>query len=200
MFKTQASISLAITLLSFSPLQAPDPPASLFSVPDGALPWSLPAMPSATINLTAPSLSLDTIEHSDNYAALVAQVEDRETALTGPMLEMIDSLEALAGPGGALPDMSSGEDSDTGLDPNDAGSMTIADFQDEFVGNITSVFTYARLAQSIVFSPMAPVFAALFVFIAWQLLVRVVLFSVQLFDMAVSLIDKLKEIILILFG
>jgi hypothetical protein len=196
MFKLQVVAALTIAVISVSPLQEPIPPASPFAVPDGPLPWALPLMPNTTFTLVAPDLTLDPISHSGGFSAIVADIEDRAALVEGPMSDIIADLDALAGPGGTLPDLSGGGAADTTLDPNATGSMTISDFQDNLTSDIVTVFSYARIAQSIGMAFLVHFFIILFISLAWQMLVRFILFAIQLFDGAVALFDKLKQLIL----
>jgi hypothetical protein len=207
MFKpTGIAIVLAVTAFSVTPLQTPTPPTSLFSVPDGPLPWSLPQIPSSAVALSVPTVTLDDLEHSAAYATMESDVETQVGLVVTPMADMIDGLDSLVGTGGALPDMSSGELSDTGLDPNDTGSMTIADFQAAFVADITTALSYARVAQSISsnLSAVTPAFVAIFIAVAWMTLVRILLFSVQFSDFLSTVIprfiDLLKKVVMSMVG
>lgn len=195
MFKLHVPAALAITLLSVSSLQDPIPPASPFAVPDGPLPWALPILPSTTITLTTPSFSFDSIAHTSNFADIQTEMEDRAALVESEMTQLASDIDSLIGTGGALPDISSGQLSDTGLDPNSTGSMTFADYETQLTSDIITVFSYGRIAQSIGLAFLVNLFITIFVSLSWQLLVRYVIFVVQLFDGAVALFEKLKQII-----
>lgn len=195
MFKLHVPAALAITLLSVSPLQDPIPPASPFAVPDGPLPWALPIFPSTTMALTTPSFSFDSIAHTSSFADLQTEMEDRAALVGSEMNQLAADIDSWIGVGGALPDISSGELSDTGLDPNNTGSMTFADYQTQLTSDIVTVFSYGRIAQSIGLAFLVNLFITIFVSLSWQLLVRYVIFVVQLFDGAVALFEKLKAIV-----
>jgi hypothetical protein len=199
MSKLLAAVSLMTAALAFTPFQTPVPSIGIFTVADGPLPWSLPLLPSTTITLSMPSVSLDDIEHTTEYAGLIAEIEARETTVTAPLVSMIDGLDAMVGVGGALPDMSAGVDSDTGLDPNGTGAMTLAEIQTALLGEAETVIGYMRLMDTLALTTVSVALTTIFVSIAWMSLVRFTLFAIQLFDAIVSLIEKLKDLILLLF-
>jgi hypothetical protein len=186
-------VAILAGVLLFAPFQTPVPSIGIFTVPDGPLPWSLPLLPSTIITLSIPSVSLDDVEHTTEYAGWIAELQDWGTTVTAPLISMIDGLDAMVGAGGALPDMSAGIDSDTGLNPNGTGTMTLAEVQTALLGQAETVISYMRLMDTLGLTTVSVALITIFVSIAWMAWIRFWLFAIQLLDALITLVGRLKE-------
>ena len=200
-----ALAAFAVVSLTFGPTyQGPLPQTSIFAVPDGPLPWSLPPFPTTPLALSAPEVILVELEHSADYVDMTAALEDQADLLVSPLSANVAAVDAFAGTGGVLPDLSAGVASDTGLEPDGSSSLTITDFEAEFVTNMETVISYARLPAALGLAPLAGVFLTIMICMVWILFVRFNLFALQAVDALSTIIprivDLVKKVIMFLVG
>lgn len=190
----------AITLTLAALILAPEPQSidgggTIFSVPDGALPWPLPVMPAVSFSLTEPTLSIDSITHTTDYATDLADLNARFDSIEIPVEQLTDAGESFIGPSGITPDMSGGDDFQTGLDPAGTGDMTAYDFASAFGGNIGTAFAYARALGAFDVGSVAFFLTFLMICIVWMGLVMLVKFALHILDAVISLVGRLLELI-----
>ena len=164
-----------------------------FSVPTGPLPWELPSFPPVIINVTPPGSEMDSIDHGAGYAAQVAEMEARYTAIQTPIQDANTLADSWVG-GVELPDMTDG-DFDTGLDPLGTGSMTASDFSTRLATNIATVYQYVRLLTSFDLGGTAYAVGFIMLCMAWMLFIIFVKFAIQITDMVYSVGVSLIELI-----
>lgn len=180
-------------------LQIPDPipPIDpLLKVPVGPLPWSLPQFPVVEIDtgLSVPSIS--EVGHGDDYNDNITAIDDRLTA--GGLIETDAEIELgdWIGPDANIPDIST-EDWNTGIDLPEYENMTALDVAAELGENIGTLFANVRSLTTIDLDLGGTTLAVAFVIlcIAWILLLKSIIFAIQLADMVFSVLSTLIEMI-----
>src|SRR3972149_566026 len=95
-------IVIAVALLQVQP----DPPPSTgnsFSVPVGPLPWSMPSLPSVSIDLDVGTATFDEVSHTVDYADNVTVIEDWLGVSSSSETGILDEWQSLTCRGGIIP-------------------------------------------------------------------------------------------------
>lgn len=187
----------------FPPAVPPGPPPdpdSPFDVPSGPLPWALPEPPQTNVELTAPVMPLDPIEHLDDYEDQQAAVDDDADTMIGPLATLTGEAEDLKD---ALPDLSTPGDFSTGLAP-EGETVAASDVAAEFAEHLVLAWRYARAASQMGLGSTGYLVTFLLIGIAWFLFVEFVALMIQiiiaLVDFAVKAVEFIKGLAMALIA
>jgi len=169
----------------------------LYEVPDGPLPWELPAMPSITIDLGASSSDTDEIEHSDGYLDTVDDIKEKSILLETPLQAAVDSMDQFLGDEASLPDMSETGDFEVNFDAPEFEDYTAYQIAAEFGTNVGTTISYAKAMTSIIQfgSPTSYILSFILLCVFWMIFITLVVFALQFVDMLFSVIARLVEMI-----
>src|SRR4030065_1072238 len=87
-------LALVVIGISFLPPQPPDPPKppeSIITIPAGPIPWAIPKLPSAEIDLDVGEVIFNEVEHSEYYADNLAEIQANIDSLTGDVGTTVDN-------------------------------------------------------------------------------------------------------------
>lgn len=200
---------LAVTLIVTQnpvPVPHPDPvriPEDAITIPVGPLPWALPQLPAAVVDLGAGTPSYDEFQHTDGYAVNASAIEDFIGGIIGTGSVVGDAggeVDAWIGVGGVLPDLST-VDFETGIDLPGYANMTASDIVTVFGTNIGTLFANIRALATLnldIGEPYSPVFVIGIVVlcIAWMVLLQMIIFGVQFVDATISLTTRIGDLII----
>ncbi len=157
---------------------------SLIQPGDGPLPWPIPPLP-AVPTVTAPSITLPSPEHSDNYEEQQDSIETFINESSEPVTTINDSLSSWFGEDGSLPDATEG-DFTVGLAPiDDVGSFyEFANWLGEQIGEL---FEYLRAITE-----MSGTVLNILVIVG--LACATILLMIKMFNFALSILDALWSV------
>lgn len=162
----------------------------LFS-PSGPLPWPLPVLPSIEIGEVS-ELSLADPSHGAGYDDELIEIETRFDVWTEPIDAIASSLDDWLGGAGSLPDASEG-DFETGLAPIEEYG-TAYEFADEAGTSIGALFIWARALVTMSQSGVGAVGLFVLACSVWLVLVRLIIFAIQISDATWSLLTRLASV------
>lgn len=160
---------------------------------DGGLPWPIPALP-VVPTATAPALTLDDVEHSDDFEDRQTDIEDQVNGWTEPLTSVNETLGVWFGDDGALPDASEG-DFTVGITAiDDIGSLyEFANWLGEQIG---VGFEYLRVIAALPGTVMSVLLVLAMACATILLLIKMFTFGLSIFDAAWSLGNTIVQTIM----
>lgn len=170
----------------------------LYEVPDGPLPWELPAMPSVNVDFNAASSETDEVEHGATYLDTVDDIKEKSILLEDPLQNAVDSIDEYFGEEpSSLPDMSETGDFEVNFDSPEFEDYTAYQIVAEFGTNLGTAISYAKAMTSIIEfgSPTSYILSFILLCVFWMIFITLVVFALQFADMLFSIIARLVEMI-----